>query len=249
MLHASRQRTILIILALAILMCFAAPVPPTHAANMRIIMVDGTSLEVPYCWEEAGQIRFEMAGGTAGIPKNNVRSIQEIVTAGEFAPEVMVKSTVSARATDKSKTLETIVEKQAPSKQNYRPLSGEEVSQLMAARPQVELKDTSKDVRIHTSTISQQADLTDMAQVQGNGNVLVMKQIMSTRDNVRSKRFSLNLYDAQGSLIEQRPCEIVELSVDKKTLRQLGISGSLFSVMAVVRPDSKIKRYEITSAQ
>ncbi len=249
MLYAGKQHRIMIILVLAVIMCFAAPVPQVHAANLRIIMVDGTSLEVPYCWEEAGQIKFEMAGGTAGIPKSNVASIQEIVTAGEFAPDIMVKSIAGARSSEKSKTLETIVEKQAPSKSTYRPLTQEEVAQLMAARPQAELRDTSKEVRIHSTTISQQADLTDLAQVQGNGAVLVMKQIMSTRDNVRSKRFTLNLYDAQGSIIERKPCEIVELSVDKKTLRQLGISGSLFSVMAVVRPDAKIKRYEITSAQ
>jgi hypothetical protein len=245
--YAGKQHHLMNTLVLAVIILLAATVPQVHAANLRIIMVDGTSLEVPYCWEEAGQIKFELAGGTAGIPRSSVASIQEIVTAGEFAPDVMVKSTASARATDKSKAIETIVEKQLPTKATYRTLTQEEIAQLMAARPQAELKDTTKELRIHSATVSQQADLTDLAQVQGNGAVLVMKQIMSTRDNVRTKRFTLNLYDAQGSIIERRPCEIVELSVDKKTLRQLGISGSLFSVMAVVRPDAKIKRYEITS--
>jgi hypothetical protein len=248
MLHAGKQRNLMIFLALAGVLCLVAPVSQVCAANMRIIMVDGTTLEVPYCWEEAGQIKFEMAGGTGGIPKSSVSSIQEIVTAGEFAPDTMLKSTAAARATEKSKTLETIADKQAPTGSNYRPMTAEEMAQLMASRAEIP-RDTSKELRIHTTSVNQQADLSDLAQVQGDGAVLVVKQIMSTRDDLRSKRFTLNLYDAQGNVIERKPCEIVQLTVDKKTLRQLGISGSLFSIMAVVRPDAKIKRYEITSNQ
>jgi hypothetical protein len=250
MLHAGNQRNLLSILALTCIIGLAVLVPQVRAANMRIIMVDGTSLEVPYCWEEEGQVRFEMPGGTAGIPKSNVASIQEIVTAGEFSPDVMVKSSAAARATDKSKALETIVDRQTPPRQNYRPLSPEEAQQLMEFKAREGVaRDSTKDIRIHTTTISQQADFSDLAQIQGNGAIMVMKQIMSTRDDVRKKRFNLNLYDAQGNVIERKPCEIIELAVDKKTLRQLGISGSLFSLVATVRMDSKIKRYEITSAQ
>jgi hypothetical protein len=252
MLHAFNRRNLLSILAMSCVVGLAVLAPQVHAANLRIMMVDGTSLEVPFCWEEEGQIRFEMPGGTAGIPKSNVASIQEIVTAGEFSPDVIAKSTSAARATEKNKALVAIVDKQTTAKQGYRALSPEEAAQLMETRSREGLPtDSAKGIRIHTTTISPQADLSDLAQAQGNGPAAIMlvKQIMSTRENVHSKRFNLNLYDAQGNIIERKPCELSELTVDKKTLRQLGISGSLFAVTATVRMDPKIKRYEITSAQ
>jgi len=250
MLHAGNQRNLLSILALTCIVCLTVLVPQVRAANLRIMMVDGTSLEVPYCWEEEGQIRFEMPGGTAGIPKSSVASIQEIVTAGEFSPDVIVKTTTAARATEKNKALVDIVDKQTPAKQNYRPLSPEEAAQLLEFKARQGLpKDKAKDMRIYTTTISPQADFSDLAQGQGDGTIMMVKQIMSTREDLRNKRFNLNLYDAQGNIIERKPCAVVELTVDKKTLRQLGISGSLFSLVATVKTDPKIKRYEITSAQ
>jgi hypothetical protein len=197
-----------------------------------------------------GQIRFEMPG-TPDSPRQ-LASIQEIVTAGEFSPDVMVKSTSAARATEKNKALVDIVDKQTTAKPGYRALSPEEAAQLLELRSREGLpKDSTKGIRIHTTTISPQADFSDLAQTQGNGPapIMLVKQIMSTRENVHSKRFNLNLYDAQGNVIERKPCELSELTVDKKTLRQLGISGSLFTVTATVRMDPKIKRYEITSAQ
>lgn len=251
MLHVGKQRNLLSILALASIIGLALLAPQVHAANLRIIMVDGTSLEVPFCWEEEGQIRFEMPGGTAGIPKTNIASIQEIVTAGEFSPDVMVKTTSAARATDKNKALVDIVDKQTTAKQGYRALSPEEASQLLELKSREGIpKDSTKGIRIHTTTITSQANFSDVAQVQGDGSapIMLVKQIMSTREDLHNKRFNLNLYDAQGNIIERKPCELSELTVDKKTLRQLGISGSLFAVTATVRMDPKIKRYEITSA-
>ncbi len=250
MLQAGKQRNLLSILTLSCIVCLALAVPQVHAANLRIIMVDGTSLEVAYCWEEGGQIRFEIPGGTAGIPKSNVASIQEIVTAGEFSPDAMVKTTTAARANEKAKALESIVDTQTGGKANYRPLTPEEVSQLMDLKAREGVpQDTTKGIRIYTTTMSPQADFSDLAQVQGSGTIMLIKQIMSTRENLHNKRFNLNLYDAQGNVIERKTCDITELKTDKKTLRQLGISGSLFSVTASVKLDPKIKRYEITSAQ
>lgn len=252
MVHAFNRRNLLSILAMICVVGLAVLTPQVHAANLRIMMVDGTSLEVPFCWEEEGQIRFEMPGGTAGIPKANIASIQEIVTAGEFSPDVMVKATTAARATEKNRALVDIVDKQTTAKPGYRALSPEEAAQLLELKAREGLPtDSAKGIRIYTTTISPQADFSDLAQVQGDGAtpIMLVKQIISTRENVHSKRFNLNLYDAQGNVIERKPCELSELTVDKKTLRQLGISGSLFAVTATVRMNPKIKRYEITSAQ
>ena len=57
---------------------------------LRINMGDGSSIEVPYFWEESGEVKFEFAGGVVGIPKTQVTSIQEILTAKEFDPEVLL---------------------------------------------------------------------------------------------------------------------------------------------------------------
>jgi hypothetical protein len=252
MLRVGKPRNLLSILALICMIGLTALASRVHAANLRIIMVDGTSLEVPFCWEEEGQIRFEMPGGTAGIPKGNIASIQEIVTAGEFSPDVIVKTTTAARATAKNKALVDIVDKQTTARQGYRALSPEEASQLLEVKSRQRLpNDSTKGIRIHTTTISPQADFSDLAQAQGDGStpIMLVKQIMSTREDLHSKRFNLNLYDAQGNVIERKPCELSQLTVDKKTMRQLGITGSLFTVTATVRMDPKIKRYEITSAQ
>jgi hypothetical protein len=233
---------------LAFAVCWSVLLQPVLAANLRILMVDGTSVEVPFCWEEGGMIKFEMPGGNAGIPKSSIASIQEIITTGEFNPEVLVKSSAASRGADKNKALEQISQAQAGPKPAYQPLSPEDAARLLEIRAR---EDVAKEanIRIYSTTFRQQADFSDFARVEGNDMLLVMKQILSTHENLHNKRFTLNLYDAQGNVLQRKPCEIAELKVDKKTLRQLGISGTLFSLVATVKPDAKIKRYEITSAQ
>jgi len=39
------------------------------------------------------------------------------------------------------------------------------------------------------------------------------------------------------------------MDVDKKTLRKMGISGHLYTIVATVKPDPKIRRYEIVALQ
>jgi hypothetical protein len=239
-----------IFLMMGIATCFAlwgVSIQPAQAANLRILMVDGTSLEVPFCWEEGGMVKFEMPGGNAGIPKSNIASIQEIITTGEFDPGVLVKSSMAARSAQNYKTLEGIVQAQTAPNPAYRALSQEEAAQVLELK---ERRDATKEenVRIITTKFRQQADFSDFVQVQGDGMLLVMRQILSSQGDLRGKRFTLTLYDAQGNVLQRKPCDISELTVDKKTLKQLGINGMLFSVVATVKPDDKIKRYEITSA-
>jgi hypothetical protein len=227
---------------------WGASIQPAQAASLRILMVDGTSLEVPFCWEEGGMVKFEMPGGNAGIPKSNIASIQEIITTGEFDPGVLVKSSIAARSAQNYKTLEGIVQAQTAPNPSYRPLSQEEAAQVLELKERRDATKEEENVRIITTNFRQQADFSDFVQVQGDGMLLVMRQILSSQGDLRNKRFTLTLYDAQGNVLQRKPCDISELTVDKKTLKQLGISGMLFSVVATVKPDDKIKRYEITSA-
>jgi hypothetical protein len=81
----------------------------------------------------------------------------------------------------------------------------------------------------------------------GRELVLVMRNVLSSRSDLKNQRFMLTLYDAEGNVLQQKPCELRELDADNKTLKELSIRGQLFSVVASVKPDPKIKRYEITA--
>ncbi len=59
---------------------------------MKLVMTDGTSVEVPYYWVSGGEYRFDIPGGVAGIPRAQVASIQEILQAKEFDPEVLMQN-------------------------------------------------------------------------------------------------------------------------------------------------------------
>jgi hypothetical protein len=88
---------------------------PVLCGPLRINLSNGTSLEVPYYWEENGEIKFEMPGGVAGIPKAYVTSVQEIVTMREFDPEVLVESNSESSTNNREQTLLELAEKQNPS--------------------------------------------------------------------------------------------------------------------------------------
>jgi hypothetical protein len=249
MLRCGYKKVLLTMNVFALAVCWIVFLQPAQAANLRILMVDGTSLEVPFCWEEEGMIKFEMPGGNAGIPKSSVASIQEIITTGEFNPQVMVKSSTASRGADKNKALNEISQAQSGPKPAYETLTPDEAARLLDLRTKEDVAKEVGNIRIFSTTFRQQADFSDFARVEGTGMLLVMKQILSTHQDLRNKRFTLSLYDAQGNVLQRKPCEISELKVDKKTLRQMGISGTLFTLVATVRPDAKIKRFEITSVQ
>lgn len=229
---------------LALWLCLDA-----HAGNLKIAMADGTSLQVPFCWEEAGQIKFEIAGGVVGIPKGNVTSIQEIITAGELDPATLRQGAAPPQDVGKNRMLQSLASAQAGSRAGYRALTPEEAERLMELKEKQGTGRDAKNIRLIASVYREQADFSDLVQLQGNGLYMVVKHILSTQEKLRQPRFSLHLYDGEGILLQRKPCDIQELSVDKKTLRQLGISGTLFSVAAMIKPDPRIKRYEITASQ
>ena len=53
-------------------------VPSGWAGSLRLKMTDGNALEVPYYWEERGEVKFEVPGGVAGVPKAQIASVQEV---------------------------------------------------------------------------------------------------------------------------------------------------------------------------
>jgi len=242
--RAATQHTTLILI---LILCFL--VQPASAGPMKIIMSDGNSMEVPFCWEEDGQVKFEIAGGVVGIPRGNVLSIQEILTAGEFDPEAMLKSNTGNRESVKNKILAGLVEDQLSTKSAYHPMSSQEAEKFVEMMEQEAGPKQTRNQRIHTTSFMEQGDFSDLVRLQGDGVLMVMKYILSTQGDLRKKHFVLTLYDAEGNVIQKRPCEVHEFAVDKSTLKKLGARGTLFSVVATIRPDPQIKRYEIAAVQ
>lgn len=211
---------------------------------LRINLSDGTSLEVPYYWEEKGEIKFEMPGGVAGIPKAYVRSVQEIVTMREFDPEVLVESASGSPSNKREQMLLELAEKQTPSPPAFEKIGPEASLALLdtlgSRNPSVSAE------RIHGPMFSRQGDFTELVRLKGDGLMLVMQNILTSREELSDRRFSLTLYDSEGHVLQRQPCDLYRLEVDAKTMKKLGLRGHLFSVIANIKPDSRISRYEIS---
>lgn len=231
---------------IAFLGCCLTP-PTAFGGPLRINLSNGTSLEVPYYWEENGEIKFEMPGGVAGIPKTSVRSVQEIIALREFDPEEMVESNSVDSANDREQILLELAEKQNPSSTRFEKIDPDE---SLALFDKMSPKESSvPGERIYGPMFSKQGDFTELVRLKGNGLMLVMQNILTSRDELNDRRFSLVLYDSEGNILQTRPCDLYKLDVDPKTMKRLGIRGKLFSVIATIKPDPRISRYEISSAR
>jgi len=211
-------------------------------------MTDGTSVEVPYFWEEKGEIKFELPGGVAGVPKSQVASIQEIIAAREFDPEVLVEGQTSSGSGDQRRILEELVASNAPAKRGEKLSPEESLKALGSGESGTEGTQASSE-RIHGPKFNLEGDFAELVRMQASdGLMLVMQNVLSSRTDLRNQDFIISLYDGEGNLLQKKPCEVYELEVDQRTIKKIGASGRLFTVMASVKPDSKIKRYEITAA-
>ena len=217
---------------------------PVYCGPLRINLTNGTSLEVPYYWEENGEIKFEMPGGVAGIPKAYVKSVQEIVTMREFDPEVLVESTSESSTNNRQQMLLELAEKQTPSPPAFEKIGPEESLALLDAFGSK--SPTAADERIYGPMFSSQGDFTDLVRLKGDGLMLVMQNILTSRKELNDRRFSLTLYDSEGHVLQRQPCDLYKLDVDPSTMKKLGLRGHLFSVIATIKPDARISRYEIS---
>jgi len=220
---------------------------PALGGPLRINLSNGTSIEVPYYWEEGGEIKFEMPGGVAGIPKASVSSIQEIVTTREFDPEVLVESGAGAAAGERQKVLQELVAKKGPAAAGLEKVPPEESITLLSKLSTRNVPASSE--RIHGPMFANQGDFTDLVRLRGDEVMLVMQNVVTSRSQLKDRRFMLSLFDAEGNVLQRQPCDVFEVNLDNKTLKKLGIRGHLFSIIATIKPDARISRYEITALQ
>lgn len=220
---------------------------PALGGPLRINLANGTSIEVPYYWEESGEIKFEMPGGVAGIRKTDVSSIQEIITTREFDPEVMVESGAGGPTGEKEKVLRELVTKKNSASSDAEKMTPEESITLLSKIGARNVPGSSE--RIYGPAFTNQGDFTDLVRIRGNELMLVMQNVVTTRNQLKDRKFVLTLFDAEGNTLQKQPCDVHEVNVDNKTLKKLGIRGVLFSIIATIKPDSRISRYEITALQ
>jgi len=236
-------------LALAISLSLVVSMPSGWAGTLRITMSDSTSVEVPYYWEEGGEVKFEIPGGVAGIPKDQVRSVQEIITAKEFDPESIAEAPDGTSVTDPKKMLRELVATKTPLKPSSDILSPDEGLRLMKAGSGFGKKAASDKERAYGPSFNLEGDFSEFVRVGENDVMVVMRNVLSSRRDLKNQSFALTLYDAEGKILEQKPCELREIDVDRKTLKKMGIQGRLYTVIATVKPNTSIQRYEITAIQ
>lgn len=223
--------------------------PPAWAGSLRLTMNDGTSVQVPYYWEADGEVKFEVPGGIAGIPKDQVQSIQEVITSKEFDPEAIVEAPDKTSVTDPKKMLRDLVAAKMPLKSSSEKLTPDEGMRLIQAHNATAKKTDSGRDRTYGPAFNVEGDFSEFVKVEGNDVMVVVRNVLSSRKDLKNQNFALSLYDGEGNILEQKPCELREIDVDKKTLKNMGLRGHLYTVVATVKPDPKIRRYEIVTLQ
>ncbi len=237
--------------ALVVFFVFSlALVPPSAWGGLlRINMNDGSSIEVPYFWEENGEVKFEFAGGVAGIPRGQVTSIQEILTAKEFDPEVLLETPKETADIDHAKKLQDFIANQLPSLAAYEKLTPDQSQELLQSENLTKRKAGPSQEVLFGPLFNLETSTAELVRIRGGGVLLVMQNILSSRGDLRNHAFTLVAYDTEGNVLQRKPCEIHALTVDRKNQKNLEIPGHIFSVTATIRPDPKIKRFEIVSGR
>ncbi len=213
-------------------------------AALRINMKDGTQLEVEYIWEAKDEYRFEFSGGEAGIPKNLVESIHEILDSREFDPEVMLDRSPS---NSPKEVLRDILDKGTPERFQVQKLTEEQSRAFLEetfARRQLPGQQVFHSPELK---MSDRDYFTDLVLVRGREVMLLLRNLMVTRLPIGDYVLYLALFDGDGNLIQRKPCEVFELDAD--TLKELGVRGPLFGIRSFIEPDPKIRRYELVASR
>ncbi|WP_448384016.1 hypothetical protein [Desulfosoma sp.] len=219
------------------------------AAKFRITLNDGNRVEVPYCWEVKETVFFEIPGGVAGIPKSQVRSIQEIVAGSEIAYGTTGSRLRTAAASDPAQQKEwaALLKQAHPSAPSGEPLSPEELAQMLtSAAPSQEPREA---LRLYRTSLTPKGDFAQWMRVHKNGAVLVVKYLLNIQEDLSGKRFELILYDGHDRIVQRQPCSVQPVDVPEKLAAKLGVQGRLFAVVSTIKPDPEIRRYELAASR
>lgn len=236
---------LLLVVGLLVFLPLGIGVPSSWGGPLRITMNDGTSVEVPYFWEEGGEVKFEISGGVVGVPKSEVASIHEVLAAREFDPEAMVDTEKAGANAEQHRILQNLVAAKAPERRGYEKLTPQEGARLLNQGEMPTRQSRASTDRVHAPKFKVEGSFNELVKAEGNAVMLLIRDILSSRTDLSSQSFTLTLYDGEGNILMKKPCEVQRLNTDNKTLRDLNMRGHLFVVSSTVKPDPKIKRYEI----
>lgn len=220
-----------------------------QAGPMRITMKDGSSVKVPFFWETGDEIRFEVPGGQVGIPRSEVVSVQEIVSAREYDPEVLIEPPKQGAAAGQDKGLRKFVDGKVPPPAQYSVVDEKDVQNLLSMTEKFKAETKAQPVgKLRSPLFTVEADYAQLMRSEGGTTMLLIRNVLSSRQDLKGRAFILNVYDGNGNVMLRVPCEIREIKADQKTLREFDVKGHLYSVEAMLKPDSNIKQYEVVTA-
>lgn len=248
---AARWSVPAIVLLGVVLAALLVPTGAVQAGEMRIKLSDGNTLQVPYCWEEQGLIKFEIPGGTVGIPKAQVASIEEVITSKPFSPDAMSqREEVYLKLNEEQRQrLKNFIAEQTPKGDGFVAMHPEQVEQLLHKRAELKLGEQPKPIRIYSSSIERTGEITEWVRLANGSTLLLVNNTVSAFEDLASRAITLSLFDGEGQRIKQVRCEIQPLKASLAKMKDLGISGRLYALVAKVEPDPRVKRYEITATR
>lgn len=221
--------------------CFAAV---AWSGPLRLIMKDGTSVEVPYYWLTDGEYKFDVPGGVAGIPRSQVTSVQEVLESKEFDPDLLMQSAAETSSADQRKLVQDLLSSKSPGAIRE---SGDPEEGLKRLKTAATKEGGADQPKVHAQNYVVEKSLPFISDEPG-GPVLVIQELMSSNVDLRGREFSIVLYDSEGNVLSRKPCEVYPLTLDQDAQKKLQVKSRIYLVRASIKPDPNIKRYEIASA-
>ena len=207
-------------------------------------MTDGASLEVPYYWKQSGEYKFYTSGGVAGIPQDQVASVQEILNSKPFDPATMTEASETTE-TGSPNRREEVLASQIPA----LPARSSATSGQAAAKPAASKKAPgAAEANIVRPLFTWQGDFSRVVRTEGNEQSIMLRNVLSSQVKLTPDkyRFRVTLYDGEGNKLETRDCELQKLNMSREALTELKARDNLYIVMATIKQDPRIKSYEIS---
>ncbi len=212
---------------------------------LRIIMKDGTSVEVSYYWLSDGEYKFDVPGGIAGVPASQVTSVQELLESKEFDPDLLIQNATESTSAEDRRLIQDLISSKSPGAVRESGNPEEGLQRLRTASSKEKSADKPK---VHAQSYNVEKSIPFISDEPG-GPVLVIQELMSSNVDLKGREFTLVLYDSEGNVLSRKPCEIYPLSLDQEAQKKLRVKSRVYLVRASIKPDPNIKRYEIASVQ
>ncbi len=233
----------------------------SYAGQLEITLADNRKITTPYCWEENGEIKFPMPGGTAGVDKTNVVSIREVVSSGQVVISEMAKLTekkeekpeetipgiiVPTRIKKKNPQAEIIshaLTKQDPYAEEVKPLSSNELDMvenkcLLTKKEEIQ--------KFFVASLQTAVEKNEIVRKIDNGYVIILRDVVTTPyENLNAKPI-LTLYDENGNVINEIPAQIINLKIPPEKALKYGLEENMKAVVSVFPLNCDVRRYEVS---